>query len=158
MSVKGRRKERGSILVETAAILPILFLLLAGIFDFGRVYGQYQTITNAAREGARYASSPYPYSGSNPPATNEGKLPANSDVVAVIESRLSAGGIDPNTATITVTQAAPGTSDSDGYCSGDATLSATCSVVTVQVPINYRWLHITKGHLTATARMRNETN
>jgi hypothetical protein len=49
------RAERGQSLVELAMILPVLVLLLMGIFDLGRVVWANDTITNAAREAARWA-------------------------------------------------------------------------------------------------------
>ena len=51
-----RRSERGASLIETALVLPLLLLLVGGIVDFGFAFNNYITITNAAREGARYAS------------------------------------------------------------------------------------------------------
>ncbi len=39
-----------------ALVLPILLLLVAAIADFGRAFNSYIVITNAAREGARYAA------------------------------------------------------------------------------------------------------
>lgn len=45
--------EAGAELVEAALVLPILLMLLLGIVAFGRAYNVYQTITRAAREGAR---------------------------------------------------------------------------------------------------------
>lgn len=50
------KRERGQALVELAMLLPILLIILLGIIDFGRVFYAYVTITNAAREGARYGS------------------------------------------------------------------------------------------------------
>jgi hypothetical protein len=47
--------ERGQSLVEFAVILPILVVLLVGIFDLGHVVWTNDALTNAAREGARYA-------------------------------------------------------------------------------------------------------
>lgn len=41
-------------LVELALVLPILLMLLMGIFEFGRIFGSYLVISNLAREGARY--------------------------------------------------------------------------------------------------------
>lgn len=38
-----------------ALVLPLLLVLLLGIIAFGRAYDVYQTITRAAREGARQA-------------------------------------------------------------------------------------------------------
>ena len=46
----------GIALVEFALILPVLILLLVGILDTGRVVNAYVTISNASREGARYAA------------------------------------------------------------------------------------------------------
>ena len=42
-------------MVEAAFVIPMLLMLLLGIFSFGRAYNVYQTITRAAREGARQA-------------------------------------------------------------------------------------------------------
>jgi len=50
------RRERGQSLVETAIVVPILFLLLAAVVDFGRAFDAYIVLTNAAREGARFGS------------------------------------------------------------------------------------------------------
>jgi hypothetical protein len=50
-----RGDRRGQALVEFALILPILVLLLVGIFDFGRAIYAYSTVNNAARQGARLA-------------------------------------------------------------------------------------------------------
>ena len=52
-----RKDQSGQGLVELILVFPLLLLVLLGIIDFGRVYFAYVTITNASREGARYASS-----------------------------------------------------------------------------------------------------
>ena len=49
------RQESGAELVEAAVVIPILLMLLLGIVTFGRAWNVYQTITRAAREGARQA-------------------------------------------------------------------------------------------------------
>lgn len=51
------RRERGQSLVEFALIAPLLIILMLGTIDFGRVYFAYVSVTNAARNGAHYASS-----------------------------------------------------------------------------------------------------
>jgi len=43
-------------LVEFALVIPLLLLMLVGVADLGRAFRTYIAITNAAREGARYAS------------------------------------------------------------------------------------------------------
>lgn len=49
-------RQRGGSLVETAMALLLLLMLLAGVVDVGRGFGNYVIITNAAREGARYGA------------------------------------------------------------------------------------------------------
>ncbi|MCL7454465.1 MAG: pilus assembly protein [Anaerolineae bacterium] len=53
---KRKRSERGQSLVETAIVIPVLFLLLAAVIDFGRAFDAYIVLTNGAREGARWGS------------------------------------------------------------------------------------------------------
>lgn len=50
-----RRKRLGQALVEFALVIPIFLLLLIALFDLGRAVFAYNTLTNAAREGARLA-------------------------------------------------------------------------------------------------------
>jgi Flp pilus assembly protein TadG len=52
------KDARGSEVVEMALMLPILMAVLAGIVDMGFLFNNYQTLTNAAREGARMAAVP----------------------------------------------------------------------------------------------------
>ena len=47
------RRQRGQALTEFAIILPVFFLLVAGMFDFGLGIYSDLTLVNAAREGAR---------------------------------------------------------------------------------------------------------
>lgn len=47
-------RQAGQALVEFALILPVLVLILMGVFDFGRAFFGYNAISNGAREGARY--------------------------------------------------------------------------------------------------------
>jgi Flp pilus assembly protein TadG len=50
-----RRSTRGQGLVEFALVIPLFLLVLIAIFDLGRAVFAYNTLTNAAREGARIA-------------------------------------------------------------------------------------------------------
>ncbi len=49
-----QNKSRGQSLVEFVLALPLLLLVMMGALDLGRVFFSTITITNAAREGARY--------------------------------------------------------------------------------------------------------
>jgi len=51
----GRRRGHGQALLEFALSLPIFLLLLVALFDAGRAVFAFNTLTNAAREGARLA-------------------------------------------------------------------------------------------------------
>ena len=49
------RETGGSQVAEAALVLPLAFMLLLGIYWFGRAFNTYATINSAAREGARMA-------------------------------------------------------------------------------------------------------
>jgi len=47
--------ERGAQIIEAALVLPLLLLVVLGILDFGVLFWRFESVTNAAREGARVA-------------------------------------------------------------------------------------------------------
>ena len=49
----GRRRRRGAAVVEFAIVLPIFFLMVFAMIEFGRLVMVRQVLTNASREGAR---------------------------------------------------------------------------------------------------------
>ena len=52
------RSRSGVAAVETAVVLPILVVLLLGLWDIGRMIEAQQVLSNAAREGARTVKEP----------------------------------------------------------------------------------------------------
>ncbi|MCO5386708.1 MAG: pilus assembly protein [Desulfosporosinus sp.] len=52
MILEHRKGDEGQALVEMALILPLLFLLLFGVIEMGRIGYAYISISNATREGA----------------------------------------------------------------------------------------------------------
>jgi Flp pilus assembly protein TadG len=50
------KSERGQALTEFALVLPIIALILFGIAQFGVVFNNYLTLTDAVRAGARKAA------------------------------------------------------------------------------------------------------
>lgn len=60
--IRRRRTEasnrEGAALVETALVLPIFFMIVLGIIEFGRAMMVAQLLTNGAREGTRVAIMP----------------------------------------------------------------------------------------------------
>jgi Flp pilus assembly protein TadG len=51
-------ETHGAEIAEAAAVLPIMFMMLIGIFWFGQAFSIYTTITRAAQEGARAGAAP----------------------------------------------------------------------------------------------------
>ncbi len=50
------RSSRGQSDVELALLLPVLVLILLGTIDFGRLFWMYESVLNAAHEGALYGA------------------------------------------------------------------------------------------------------
>lgn len=53
-------RDRGSVAVEFALVVPVLLLIVFGLIDFGRALNAQISLTGAAREGARLAALGYP--------------------------------------------------------------------------------------------------
>jgi len=56
LQARGRLLRRGATLVETAVILNVFLVLILGTFDFGLATYRYNTLSQAARQGARQAA------------------------------------------------------------------------------------------------------
>ncbi len=52
-SIRARRREAGTSVVEMAIVLPLLLLLVFAIGEFGVAFTHWNSLTNATREGAR---------------------------------------------------------------------------------------------------------
>jgi Flp pilus assembly protein TadG len=52
------REARGQEIAEAALVLPIVFMVLIGIFWFGQAFRIYGTLAQAARVGAQAAANP----------------------------------------------------------------------------------------------------
>ena len=84
--------ESGQALAEIAIALPLLLLMLIGIWEFARAYQIQQVVVNAAREGARTVVLP----------------DAGADVdsaTVIVNNYLSAGRVNGATVNITGTEA-----------------------------------------------------
>src|SRR2546428_9906851 len=53
--VRARQGERGQALVEFALLLPLMLLIITGLFDVARAVWQENTLAYAPRERTRYA-------------------------------------------------------------------------------------------------------
>jgi Flp pilus assembly protein TadG len=161
---------RGSEIAEAAAVLPLMFMFLLGIFWFGQAFSLYGAITRAAQDGARAAAAPYctTCASTNSPATN---------AINAVNAALTIAKLDPNQAQLPSPQPAFNSCGGPTTCSGSSTnvciqgpvqLSDTatgtgiCGVsVSFQYPFQF-WLPSTSLNkqrilLTASARVRMET-
>jgi Flp pilus assembly protein TadG len=53
MRIHTARSERGAAAVEFALVMPLLFLLVFGIIEFGFIFNKELSVTHSAREGVR---------------------------------------------------------------------------------------------------------
>jgi Flp pilus assembly protein TadG len=139
------RSDRGTALIEAAMTIPIILLIMVGIFEVGRAYQTWQVVTNAAREGARASVIP------NTSAAT---------VTALVRTYMTNGQLSKAaTATVSVNQAASLTVNGNNM---------SASLVTVDYPYDFMVLRpvarlvvptTTAGQsftMRATAMMRNE--
>jgi len=162
-------ETRGAEIAEAAAVLPLMFMILLGIFWFGQAFSIYGAITRAAQEGARAGAAPYC-------ATCSGTNTATTNAVNAVQIALLASKLDP-TQTRSPSPApaftpCPGAS-SPPLCSGAICVQApvllqdsgatagVCGMsVSFQYPFQF-WLPFTtlnkqKIWITASARVRME--
>ena len=105
----GRRQD-GQALVEFAIVTPVLLLLILGIVQFGILFNNYITLTDAVRAGARQAAV-------------SRTLP-NPTQVTVDRVRRSAAGLDGSKLTVTVQPYDPVTGTTTWAQGGDVTVTA----------------------------------
>ena len=86
------RRRSGMAMLEFLIVLPVLITLLFATIEFGIVLKRWQTISNAAREGARFASL--------------GRETCNSaalegEILTRVRAYADSAGIDGTTVTVT---------------------------------------------------------
>ena len=82
----------GAEIAEAAAVLPLMFMILLGIFWFGQAFSIYGTITRAAQDGARAGAAPY-CTTCTPPASSQ-----NQNAYIAVKASMSAAKLDPGNA------------------------------------------------------------
>jgi len=123
------KSEKGASAVEFALILPILIMLVFGIFWFGIAYNNYIAITHAAREGARLAA-------------------VNMDEILGIEefeNRIKESAPSVSIESITL-------SGQDGDIGDSVAVTVTGEVLNIEIPLAGSW----PVQLTSTATLRIE--
>ena len=139
-------EEGGAQLVEAALVISLLLMLLIGMVWMGRAYNVHETITRAAREGARFAVAPSC-------ATCGNAYPTDAEVQNVVNAALAASSLDPAVVS--------GFSISRGVILNPAsTLTETGVVVRLNYPfqfvVPFTSIHFTTASLSAHVQMREE--
>jgi hypothetical protein len=93
------RDQRGQALVETALVLPLLLLLIVGLFDVGRAIWLGNTLATAVREGSRYGVVHGALSGSPTGPGSASYTPPDTDTVITAQVRSYATGV-PSSLTV----------------------------------------------------------
>lgn len=127
-------------------MVTLLFMLLIGIFWIGRAYNVSQTITRAAREGARFAALPTCASCGN-------AYPTNGQIQAVVDASLLASSLDPTLVT--------GFAVTRGVVLNPGSTPQTTGVVVsfgypYQFVLPFTSTHLASTTLTAQVQMREE--
>lgn len=169
-------ETRAAEIAEAAAVLPIMFMILLGIFWFGEAFSLYGAITRAAQEGARAGAAPYCTTCAS--TTRPSQLAANA-----VQNALQASKLDPTQAQFPATPPAlqscivgQGNAGCDGSASAKVCVqtpvqltstvqsgaAGVCGIsVTFQYPFAFHLPFITQPNqqiwLQASARVRMET-
>ena len=123
------KNEKGASAVEFALILPILIMLVFGIFQFGIAYNNYIALTHAAREGARLA------------AVNMDEI----EGIAWFENRVRESAPSVTIESITL-------SGQDGDIGDPVAVTVTGEVLNIEIPLVGSW----PVQLSSTATLRLE--
>ena len=146
MTANKFKPQRGTVLVEAAFTLLLLFIFLFGLVEVGRFISVQQVLTNAAREGARLRVAPL---------SQTTFLASEDEVHDAVCTYLNAASVRCDQATITTNNPEPSTTE----CPPSGVLS--CTRVHVEMPYQPVTLSMF-GHFSVTlkaeALMRNETS
>lgn len=140
MNVRSRNPERrGATAVEFAVVAPIFFLVVLGIFEFGRMVSLQHAMVNAARVGCRTAGL----------ASTNNSSDVETEVREQLESVIGSTAWDSDSTRVTVPETLGGTA------------SNTDLVVSIELDYDaVTWLPfaLTENSpvLTVTARRRRE--
>jgi Flp pilus assembly protein TadG len=125
------RDDRGQAMTEMALVLPILTALLIGIFQFGILYNNHITLTDATRAGARKAAV--------------ARFAGDNGVAAAAAVRAAADNLDQSKLEVSVT------STNWNVGGSDVTVSAS-----YDYNLSILGMQIASGTLTSTTKERLE--
>ena len=124
--------ERGSNLLEYGVVLTLFLAMLFGVVDFGRALYAYHFVSDAAREGTRYAM----VRGSTCPESQCPSGPSGPDNTSDIQNYIKnvPAGINPGQLTVTPTW------NPNGSATCNSAPNAPGCVVEVQVSYSFSFM------------------
>jgi len=133
-----RDDDRGQSLVEFALLLPLMLLIITGLFDVARAVWEENTLAYAAREGTRYAIVHGSYG--SPAADPTDMSPCIDNVICVLIPavvRAAAIGVPNITVVVDYTDNIPGVVPPKKCADRNCRVSVEASAPFVPLPSQY---------------------
>lgn len=121
-------RRRGAAIVEAALILPIFFMVVLGIVEFGRAFMITQMVQNCAREACRKAVT-----GSY----------TNTYIINDVKTDLAAAGVSGTNVTVTITVTVA--TGNPAVSGNDVTAATTKDLVNVVVSVPFSKVALIPG-------------
>jgi Flp pilus assembly protein TadG len=128
-----RSDEEGSSLVEFALSASVFFMMLIGIMEMSVLLFTFHFVSEAAREGSRYAMVRGNSSYTNCPAASS-PCPTSQSAIQTYVRGLTLAGLNPANMTVTASYSA---FPSGGTCTPNANCENAGNLVTVRVTYAY---------------------
>ncbi len=138
--------RQGAAAVETALVLPLALLFMFGIMEYGRFVMTQQVLTNAAREGCRYAITHV-----NPVTLNGVTYNSGTSTVTTIINNISPG-VQLSGQTVNIFA-----SDALGNNLGAWTSAVEGQFICVQITGNYIPILSTYLHMPASISFKTQS-
>jgi len=135
-------RDRGAALVETALVLPMLFMLTVGIWTTARAWNVHNTLDHAVREAARFGATSDPFDA--------------AAVRAIADQELSAAAIDPGDVTTVCLLQIPAGADPNPCSLGVTGTPQVAVHLSIPVDLNFVFFKIPGVVLNASAAARWE--
>ena len=137
-----RDDDRGQSLVEFALLLPLMLLIITGLFDVARAVWEENTLAYAAREGTRYAIVHGTYGIPAADTTDVGNAlcnPGDYVICTLIPNvvRQTAIGVPNITVKVTYPQAKPGTNPPVPCADRNCPVAVEASAPFIPLPSQY---------------------
>ena len=129
--------RRGAAVVEFALVVPLFFMLVFGIIEFGQGFMVSQLINSAAREGARVAI-----------ASGSTNADVEAAVLGIIERSTTT---DPNNVTVSITVTPDGNNPDPAHQVAAASKRDLC---TVDVRVGFSDVSLVTGHFLEGVQLR----